>query len=175
MKWKLVFLAVVLAALLAGGAVVVAPRISEYIKVNGLLPQVKEALDGLREELKTSYGLDTHVGSTIRTVTQQKSALASGHSATSHSWHLLGRGVDLYPIVEASGKPDLAGSHIDLYKTMHMVAPKWGFRGLAFNPDGSKRYIHTAKGPVWDGGHLEFPENMTWAQAAKGTEYENLA
>lgn len=130
---------------------------------NDLLPQVRDRLAELRRRLE-AMGIKTLVGSTKRTPAQQESVVAGGTSATTRSWHVLGRAVDLYPY-GPDGKADLDGRYVDRFRTMHAEAAKLGFRGLAFNADGSKRYITTSKGKVWDGGHLEFPEGMTYAQA----------
>jgi hypothetical protein len=73
--------------------------------------------------------------------------------------------VDLYPIDPETGQPDLNGKRTELFRIMHERAELHGWRGIAFNADGTKRYLNTSKGRVWDGGHLEFPEGLTWAQA----------
>jgi hypothetical protein len=136
---------------------------SEQARLEQLIPAAQAALRSLIAALE-GEGIDLYVGSTRRNPAQQASIVAKGNSATQHSWHLLGRGVDVYPRVD--GQPDLAGKNLDLFRRIHAVAPRFGWRGLAFNPDGSKRYITGTKGKIWDGGHLEFPEGMTWAQAA---------
>lgn len=159
---------IVLAVLLAGGGVVavkVAGSASEKAKLDALLPQVRAAFERVRARL-AARGIKVLVGSTRRTDDQQAAIVAAGNSATSHSWHLLGRAVDVYPY-GPDGKADLDGRHVELFRALHEEAAKEGFRGLAFNADGSKRYINGTKGPVWDGGHIEFPEGMTWAAAAK--------
>lgn len=135
---------------------------TEKKRIEGLVPSAQQALRELRERL-SAIGIRTLVGQTLRNVSEQNAVVSSGNSATKNSWHLVGRGVDLYPY--DGDKPDLNGKRIDLFRTMHAEASKLGWRGLAFNPDGSKRYITTNKGKVWDGGHLEFPEGMTFAQA----------
>ncbi len=158
-------IAVVLIAffLFGGGAAVVRVVAKLSRDPNDLLPQVRDALAELRRRLKAK-GIDTMVGSTKRTPAQQEGVIADGASATTRSWHLLGRAVDLYPF-GPDGKADLAGKYTDRFRTMHAEAKALGFRGLAFNADGSKRFITTSKGQTWDGGHLEFPEGMTYAQA----------
>ena len=139
---------------------------SERARRAQLIPSAQLALDGLREELE-QIGIETFIGSTLRTPEQQKALFDADKSPTStvNSWHILGRAVDLYPIGD-DGQPDLAGKTWDtLFRSMHEMAPRWGFRGLAFNADGSRRYIKTKTGAVWDGGHLEFPEGMTFSEA----------
>jgi hypothetical protein len=137
---------------------------SEEARAQQLLPQVQTALQQVQDALRAE-GIDTYIGSTRRNQAEQDANVAKGVSATKNSWHLLGRAVDLYPKV--NGQPDLQGKNVDLFRRMHEVAAQYGWRGLAFNPDGSKRYINTVKGKVWDGGHIEFPEGMTFAQAAR--------
>lgn len=137
---------------------------SERARLEQLIPAAQSALLSLVAAL-AGEGVELYIGSTRRDPAQQAAIVAKGNSATQHSWHLLGRGVDVYPKV--GGKPDLDGKSIDLFRRVHAVAPRFGWRGLAFSPDGSKRYITNAQGKkIWDGGHLEFPEGMTWAQAA---------
>ncbi len=124
-------------------------------------------------------GITVRVGQTLRTPAQEKIAIDSGHSAVkTHSWHELGRALDLYPIdpstgVDATGN-DSDGS-LDLYVRMHAAASARGFRGLAFNSDGSRRYITNAQGrPIWDGGHLEWRApfgSISEAVAAEGPNY----
>jgi hypothetical protein len=147
---------------------------SEQARAQQLIPAAQSALERLQADLLTNYHLGTYVGSTRRNPAEQAAIVAKGASATQHSWHLLGRGVDLYPIAP-DGKPDLPGKHLELFRTMHQVATRYGWRGLAFHPDGTKRYIETVKGKVWDGGHLEFPEGMTYALAAAGAKGGGLA
>jgi hypothetical protein len=139
---------------------------SEQARAQQLIPAAQVALRDLQERLETVHGIRTYVGSTRRRQAEQDANVAKGVSATKNSWHLLGRGVDLYPYDPTTGKPDLPGKQIELFRTMHLEAAKFGWRGLAFNQDGSRRYITTTKGKVWDGGHLEFPEGMTFAQAS---------
>ena len=170
MKPHRLIIAIVLLVLLTGTSYVVitkvVPTVSRELRLSGLLPHVRAAFEALENDLLNNHHIRLHVGSTVRNETEQSKLVNSGNSATNHSWHLLRRAIDTYPIVEASGKPDINGTHLELYKTLHNVAPKYGFRGLAFNPDGTKRYITGKKGKVWDGGHLEYPDGMTWAQAA---------
>jgi hypothetical protein len=129
-----------------------------------LLPNVRLALDGLRLELEEVHHIKTYVGSTLRTPKEQAAAVAASASDTQQSWHLLARAVDMYVIDPDTGLPDRAGKRTDLYLQMHRSAVGWGFRGIAFDlATGAKKYLKSGK---WDGGHLEFPEGMTWAQAA---------
>lgn len=165
-RWILVLVLVLV--LLGGGAIVVrALSASEASRRAKLIEEVRLALDELRAEL-AAEGIETFVGSTLRTTSDQALNVSNGTSATSQSWHLLGRAVDLYPIDPITKQPDLDGRTWDtLFRRMHELAPHHGFRGLAFNADGSRRYLTTSKGKIWDGGHLEFPGGMTWAVAAE--------
>lgn len=166
-RWLLLLILIVLLLAAGGGAVVVVRKSAgakEEARLSALLPQVRGALEGLRARL-AAEGIRTFVGETVRDESEQAARVASGNSATNKSWHRLRRAVDLYPYDGA--KVDLAGKRVDLFRRMHDVAKSFGFRGLAFNLDGTKRYITTKKGKVWDGGHLEFPEGMAWDVAAK--------
>lgn len=167
---KLILLVVVVVVLLSGGGAAVVSAVrklgkKEATNLSKLEPGARAALEALRRELAAA-GLETFIGSTLRDNAEQAEILERGSSSTSRSWHLLGRAVDLYPIDPATKEPDLAGRNTELFRKMHEVAKRHGWRGLAFNADGSKRYITTSKGKVWDGGHLEFPSGMTWAEAA---------
>lgn len=149
-----------------------APRVAKVVvamsekkRLEGLRPHVREALASLRAALK-ARGVETFVGSTLRTSEQTAANVAAGRSSASlkTSWHELGRAVDLYPI-GPDGKPDLAGRHTELFRIMHDVAKAQGWRGLAFDAKGQKKYLTTVKGPVWDGGHLEWTDGLTITQA----------
>jgi hypothetical protein len=141
------------------------PKSREAERLEGLLPDVRAALALVRVELG-KLGIQTLVGETRRTEAQQAGRVSSGNSATVRSWHRLGRAVDLYPLLP-SGLPDWSGSNLDAFRKMHEIAKKNGFQNLAFNPDGSRRFIKTNKGKLWDGGHIEFPGGKTFAQAAQ--------
>lgn len=142
---------------------------SEQARAQQLVPAAQIALARTQEALRDEFDIDTYVGSVRRNSAQQAANVAKGVSATQRSWHLLDRAVDLYPKLP-DGKPDLDGKQTEKFRTMHEVAKRFGWRGLAFNSDGSKRYIITTKDgkqhKVWDGGHIEFPEGMTWEQAS---------
>lgn len=126
---------------------------AETARLATLTPETRAAFFPL-ERSCADAGIVLFVGSCRRTRAQQAEAHASGHSSQPVSWHELGRGMDLYPVVD--GSPDLAGHHVDLFRKMHELAPACGLHGIAFNPDGTPRYINTPKGRVWDGGHLEY-------------------
>jgi type II secretory pathway pseudopilin PulG len=168
--WNRRTLIVVLVVLLVVGAFA-APKVIEVVRskteanrLAGLLPNVRAALERTRRDLD-AQGIKTLVGETLRDAAMQADRVAGGKSATVNSWHLLGRAIDLYPY-GPDGKADLAGKYIDRFRVMHQIATRHGFRGLAFNADGTQRYITTSAGKIWDGGHIEFPEGMTFAQAA---------
>lgn len=157
------------------GDVVVRLGTSEQAKVDKLQAEVAAALQLLIDDL-ASAGLETYVGQTLRTKAEEKAAVDSEHSAvTTHSWHELGRAVDLYPINPDTGHWDSAGARVDLYQQMVAAAEARGFTSLAFNDDGTKRILHTKTGHAfWDGGHLEFHgpyASIAAAVAAEGSEY----
>lgn len=167
--WFLIGAGLVACVLLFGGGTAIVKAVKkarsrrEETNLAGLQPSARRALEQLIARLE-ARGVKVLVGSTLRDADEQAAILARGSSATSQSWHLLGRAVDLYPI-GPDGVADLAGKHVELFRTMHAEAAALGWRGIAFNPDGSKRFITTNKGKVWDGGHLELRDGMTWAAA----------
>lgn len=134
-------------------------------RLNALLPEVRSNLQRLRETL-SAKGITTFVGRTGATEEQQESLVQSGKSGTRQSFHRLGRAVDLYIRDPTTNAVDFKGRNEDLYRTMHNLAPVFGFTGLAFNADGSKRFLRTKSGPIWDIGHLQYTSGMTFAQAA---------
>lgn len=142
---------------------------SEAARRAQLLPSAQLALDGLRLQLEEAHGIQTFVGSTLRTTNEQSVLVKGGASDTEASWHLLGRAVDLYVIDPATGQPDMKArtaqpSQGDLYLKLHQVAAEWGWHGIAYDlATGKKKYL---KSGAWDGGHLEYREGMTFAQAA---------
>jgi hypothetical protein len=118
-----------------------------------------------------------HVGQTLRSSAQEKDAIASGHSSSTLkvSWHQLGRAVDLYPIDPDTGVADTSGARDDLFQQMVATARTLGFRSLAYEDDGvTRHYIQGTKGPIWDGGHLEWRapySSISEAVAAEGADY----
>jgi hypothetical protein len=162
MKWVWIG-AVILVLTMSVGKVLV-ETLSEKKKLAGLIPPARSAVQDLRQAL-LNRGIRTLVGQTRRTDEQQAN-IDPGKTGTSDSWHELGRAVDLY-VYGPDGKPDMAGAHTDIYRTMHAEAKRFGLSGLAFNPDGSKRFITTKAGTkVWDGGHLQFTSGLSYAAAS---------
>jgi hypothetical protein len=139
-----------------------------------LQPDVSDRVRMLIAQLN-SEGIRIKVGQTLRTSAQEKAVIEAGKSAVkTHSWHELGRAVDLYPLDPDSGQPDLDGVHVELFQRMHEVAEGLGFRSIAFNSDGSKHLIQGKNGPIWDGGHIEWREpygSIAEAVAAEGAAY----
>ncbi len=123
------------------------------------------------------HGLQVHVGQTLRTPAKEKALQAEGKTSANlkHSWHTIGRAVDVYPIIPETGKADLDGKRVDLFKLMHDIAAARGWRGIAFNADGTKRLITNSKGKkIWDGGHLEWRspyDTIAQAVQAEGAQY----
>ncbi len=159
---------------LIGGAAVlgigflVVPTVVETYRIMGLEPTTKEKYQQLLAYLD-GIGIKMFTGSTVRSAAAQAAAVASGHSANSVSWHESGRAIDAYPIDPATGKPDLAGKRLDLFRQYHKAAVGFGFRSLAFTGDpltGPKRTIQGTKGPIWDGGHIEYRGSFTSPVAA---------
>lgn len=147
---------------------------SEEDRLSNLEYQTQDQVRGLIADL-AGQGLAVYVGQTLRSHDEEAAAIDAGRSAVkSYSWHELGRAVDLYPINPDTGSADKAGKRVDLFQQMHAAAAARGFRGIAFNADGSKRYITTSKGKVWDGGHLEWRDpygSISEAVAAEGAAY----
>lgn len=137
---------------------------SESKRVAELLPHVQRALQKTLNDLSTQ-GIKVLVGQTIRTEAQVKANLTKGTSATTKSWHLLRRAVDCYIIDPTTDQPDMAGKNLDLYRKMHQTAAKYGFTNIAFYVDWSKRMITTSKGKIWDGGHMQLTDGLTWDAA----------
>jgi hypothetical protein len=146
---------------------------SEAERMEQLEPETQSRLRDLIFALGAE-GIRVYVGQTLRTAAQEKALIEAGRTSATlvHSWHELGRAVDLYPIDPDTGKPDLKGRRIDLFQAMHARAKELGFRGIAFEEDGvTKKYIKGKKGLVWDAGHLECRgpyATMAQAWAAEG-------
>lgn len=139
---------------------------SETQRMAQLLPHVNRALQSTINDL-AGQGIRVLVGQTSRTQAQEQANITKGVSATTKSWHLLNRAADVYPIDPATGDPDMNGHNVELFRTMHTIAAKYGFTNIAFNSNGSKRMITTSKGKIWDGGHMQFTDGMTWDEASK--------
>jgi len=119
-------------------------------------------------------GIRLHIGQTLRTPAEEKAVIAGGKSAVkTHSWHELGRAVDLYP--DYAGRPDYDAVDLESYRRFHSIATTLGFRSLAFNDDGTKHLITNAQGKkIWDGGHVEWRSpygSIAEAVAAEGSAY----
>lgn len=141
-------LAAIAAAVAAGGAFSARPV--------GLVPPARTALETLVRALRAA-GIRVKVGQTGRTLEQQARAADAGRSGTYSGQHQRGRAVDLYPIDPDTGFPDYAGRNVELFRRMHAIASSFGWTGLAFNADGSPRYLTAPDGRrFWDGGHLEW-------------------
>lgn len=136
-----------------------------------LKPEVQTQLQALIIALR-AQGIAVFIGSTLRDSAAQAQAYDAGNSSNKVSWHQLGRAVDLYPIDPATGSPDRNGRNLDLFRAMHETAAQAGWRGLAFNDDGSKRLITNKYGKkVWDGAHLEWRDpyaSLSEAVSAEG-------
>ncbi|HEU0081852.1 MAG TPA: hypothetical protein VFQ87_03195 [Bradyrhizobium sp.] len=131
---------------------------SEAERMEQLEPETQSKLHDLILALGTIDGVRVHVGQTRRTSAQEKANYEAGKTSANltHSWHELGRAVDLYPIDPDTGKPDMDGRRVDLFRTMHDRAKLMGWHGIAFNDDGTKKILTNAKKQkIWDGGHLE--------------------
>jgi hypothetical protein len=146
----------------------------EAQRMEALEPETQSRLRDLIFALGAE-GIRVYVGQTIRTAAKEKQLIEAGKTSGNlvHSWHELGRAVDLYPIDPDTGKWDRDGRRLDLFQRMHAVAKTMGFRGIAFETDGvTKRYIKNSKGKlVWDGSHLECRgpyATMAQAWAAEG-------
>lgn len=131
---------------------------TDEARLSQLQPDAQAAFRNLLGVLEAD-GIRVKVGTTLRTAAAEKSAIETGHTSSTLkvSWHQLGRAADLYPYDPATGAPDLDGKNTALFWRMHQLAADLGFRGIAFNADGTRRYITNAKGEkIWDGGHLEW-------------------
>jgi len=149
------------------GDAIVELTTSDESRLSQMQPDAETATRQLIAQL-AGQGMKVHVGQTFRTPAQEKSAIDSGHSGVkTHSWHELGRAVDLYPIDPDTGSPDLNGTRLDLFQQMHAVAESIGFHSIAFNADGTRHLITNNAGKkIWDGGHLEWrPPYGTIAEA----------
>lgn len=150
---------------------------NETSRLAQLQPDVQDQLNQLILALAAD-GLKVFVGQTLRTAAQEKANVEAGKTSAGliYSWHSLGRAVDLYPVDPDTGKPDYAGRRVDLFIQMHAAAKLAGWRGIAFEADGTtKHYLTNSKGrKVWDGGHIEWRAphaSIVAAVAAEGAAY----
>lgn len=172
--WLLLFIVL---AILVGGVVAVRKLSeTEAARLAKLRPEVRDAVQRIRAELARE-GIETFVGSTRRDEVEQAAKVAAGLSDTKSSWHLLGRGIELY-VGTPDGKnkdgtpkivADVKGKNIAGYRRMHEVAKRHGGRGIPngqpFDAKGNPAHITTSSGKVWDVAHLEFSGGLTFAQA----------
>lgn len=139
----------------------------DSVKLLSLDPEMRRRVEVLIARL-AARGIKLKLGSATRTEAEHAKAIAEGKTATKVTWHFSGRGLDVYVYDPNTGKPDLAGKRLDLYRIVHQEWARLGGQGLAFlpYPDGPVRYITGAKGPIWDGAHLEFHGPYATAAAA---------
>lgn len=164
-KWLWVGVALLI-VILMGGTVVYKLTASEEAKLSKLLPHVKAAFLRVKARME-SMGHKLYIGRTFVTDAEQ-AAVDPTKTGTSNSWHEVKRALDVYVYDPDTGKPDMDGKRNDLYRLMHQEAAKEGFTNLAFNPDGSARYITTKSGKkTRDLAHMEMREGLTFAQAHK--------
>jgi len=147
---------------------------SDETRLSQMQVDAQAATRALIDDL-AGQGIPVHIGQTLRTSAQEKSAIDSGHSAvTTVSWHQLGRAVDLYPLY-ADGTTDYSGDNLPAIAAIAGTAERYGFRQLAFNADGSKKIIHNAAGKaIWDSGHIEFRapySTIAEAVSAEGADF----
>jgi hypothetical protein len=157
------------------GDVLVNLTSSEEGRLQQLQPETQSMVRQLIQQLANA-GLAIHVGQSLRTTAEEKSVIAAGKSGVkSHSWHEIGRAVDLYPINPDTGAPDLDGLRDDLFQQMQQAAVAMGFDQIAYNPDWSRRLIKNNKGKlIWDGGHIQWQSpyaSIGDAVAAEGAQY----
>lgn len=149
---------------------------SEESRLSQLETETQEQARALVQRLHDE-GIEVSVGQTFRTPAQEKLLIAAGKTSVNliHSWHELGRALDIYPTTSA-GLPDYNPTEegLNVYRRMHAAAEDMGFRSIAFNADGSKRLITNAKGKkIWDGGHIEWRhpyDTIAQAIAAEGED-----
>lgn len=139
-----------------------------------LEPVTQAQVRALISEL-AGQGIGVKVGQTLRSSAQEKALIEAGKTSSSLkvSWHQLGRAVDLYPL-DADGRPDLSGKNLVAIRAIADTAEGMGFRQLGFNADGTKRIIQSAKGPIWDSGHIEWRapyDSIAQAVAAEGEQF----
>lgn len=148
---------------------------TEEGRLEELEPDTQSLVRQLLNQM-ADQGIHVLVGSTGRTMAQEKADVSNGKSSKgqTYSWHMIGRAVDLYPINPDTGKPDYNGVRDDLFQTMASLATSLGLRSLAYNNDGTRRYLNTVKGKVWDGGHVEYHGpygDLASAIATEGSAY----
>jgi hypothetical protein len=147
---------------------------SEESRLSQLEPETQSMVRQLLQNL-ANQGMQVHVGNSLRTQAQEKAAIESGHSAVkTHSWHELGRAVDLYPIDPDTNQPDMNGSNDALFVQMQQAAVALGFRQIAYDDNWNRRYITTSAGKkLWDGGHIEWHGPYATIADAVATEGSN--
>jgi hypothetical protein len=159
-------LILVLVAALAYGGITLYETAKETARLDALEPSVGSRVRQLRANLLLK-GIRTTVGQTVRSDEEQEN-LPDTATATNDSWHEVARAIDLYP--HRPGQAWDKGDWAD-YVAMYTEAAKLGARQIGMNADGTKRFITNRAGTkTWDGGHLEFRDGLTYAQAKAAFE-----
>lgn len=159
------------------GDAIVRLTTTDEARLAKLEPSTQAQVRELLQRLALEDGISIKVGQTLRTPAEEKAAIDAGRSAVkTHSWHELGRAVDLYPLDETgSAILNPTAAQLDLFRRMHAVAVEMGFRSLAFESDGSRHYITNKSGKgIWDGGHIEWRApfgSIAEAVEAEGAEF----
>jgi hypothetical protein len=148
---------------------------TEEGRLSQLEPETQAQVRTLLQTL-ADQGMQVQVGQTLRTQAEEKVAVDTGHSAVkTHSWHEIGRAVDLYPIDPDTNQPDLNGTRDDLFQTMQQAAVAAGFHQIAYDDNWNRKYLTSASGKkFWDGGHIEWRgpyATIADAVASEGVNY----
>lgn len=110
--------------------------------LNHLSPRFKPLAVELLQAFKNAGLNNIIVVDTLRTPEEQATALASGHSWTTHSKHLTGDAIDVAPLEQGENKIDWDTSH-PIWAQMGEIGEKLGLRW-------GGRWPHK------DSGHFEF-------------------
>lgn len=131
----------------------------ELDRMSKLVPSVRKRLLAGLSELYAD-GLDFVVRKCLETPEENQAEVAAGRSATTKSWHQVGRAVDLY-YRKPGGGVDVGATNTAAYERMHVVMLKHGGHNLGMKP------IKGRKGSFTDPYHIQWTDGLKWSQAFK--------
>lgn len=150
---------------------------AEKFRLSLLQPALRARAEGIVQRLVDRGFPEPYVGSTHRTLEQQKEAVARGTTGRRQtlSWHLLNRAVD-FRYRMANGAPDLTTQQENFFLAVWQEATALGCRSLAYVKDhgGHPVKLYINGGKVWDAGHVEYRAPYKTLREAIETEAPHL-
>lgn len=132
----------------------------EKFRLSLLVPEMRARCEDVMQRMIKRGFREPYVGQTIRTLTEQREAVARGTTGRKQnlSWHLIKRAVDFRDRMPNGKEGDKTTRNEAFFLALWYEATACGLRCLGYERDANgfpvKKYINNGK--VWDAGHCEF-------------------